>query len=101
MMTLMPVAAFAADPVGYLETSDTSSYVFTEDNDLEVDETATIELDMFDRYGNQKAKTTELYVWVTQKGSTTPVDSVEIISATDTNDVATTNIVDIKKCGWN
>ncbi len=49
----------------------------------------------------RRLKTTELYVWVTQKGSTTPVDSVEIISATDTNDVATTNIVDIKKCGWN
>ena len=80
MMTLMPVAAFAdvTTPADAGVASDNTSYVYTEDDEVDVDETAKIELDLFDRYGNQDAQTTVLYTWVTKKGSTIPVDSVAI-----------------------
>ena len=60
MMTLMPVAAFAdvTTPADAGVASDNTSYVYTEDDEVDVDETAKIELDLFDRYGNQDAKTT-------------------------------------------
>ncbi len=78
MMTLMPVAAFAADPADKGVASDNTSYVYTEDTNVDVDENVKVELDLFDRYGNQDAETTVLYTWVTKKGSTTPVDSVAV-----------------------
>ena len=63
MLTLMPVAAFAAEttPADAGVASDNTSYVYTEDSEVETDETAKIELDLFDRYGNQDAKTSVLY----------------------------------------
>ncbi len=87
MMTLMPVAAFAADPADAGIASDNTSYVYTEDTELDTDETAKVELDMFDRYGNQDAKTTILYTWVTKEGSSTPVDSVNIAGTNIGNNV--------------
>ena len=81
MMTLMPVAAFAdVDPADKGVASDNTSYVYTEDTNVDVDEKVKVELDLFDRYGNQDAETTVLYTWVTKKGSTTPVDSVAVNS---------------------
>ena len=84
MMTLMPVAAFAALPgqgnADFQKTSDSTSFVYTEDDAIDAGQTATIEMDMFDRYGNYDATTATLYTWVTKKGSTVPVNSVDIVS---------------------
>ena len=49
MLTLMPVAAFADEttPADAGVASDNTSYVYTEDSEVETDETAKIELDLF------------------------------------------------------
>jgi len=83
MMTLMPVAAFAA-PLA----SDGSSYAFTNDDELDTISTDTVGTDkadtaefklrMADKQNAPNATTDTLYVWITKDGSSVPVESAEV-----------------------
>ena len=75
MMTLMPVAAFAGDPVN---ASDSTSYVYTKDNSLETKDIAKVEMQLLGAKEEQNATTNSLYVWVTKSNSSVPVESVEV-----------------------
>ena len=85
MFTLMPVAAFAADP------ANSNSVAFTEDDAVDVsykyegayvENSATFGLRVLDVYGDNV--TTKLYVWVTKDGSKAPVNTVTVNAEEDT-----------------
>ena len=86
MMTLMPVAAFAAQTPGV--ANDGNSYAFTNDDELDTitadaitageADVAEFKLRMADYQNTPNATTNTLYVWVTKDGSSVPVESAEI-----------------------
>ena len=77
MMTLMPVAAFAAGPI----IADSSSVVYTSDTDVASQGVSKINLSIRDVKGNVVDSTTTAWVWVTKEGSTVPVNTVAILKA--------------------
>ena len=75
MMTLMPVAAFAAvDPA--TTVADSTSVVYTDDTDVNVGESSEFGLAI--RNLNGDLVTTTVYVWVTKDGSTVPVNTATV-----------------------
>ncbi len=75
MMTLMPVAAFAAvDPAKTI--ADSTSVVYTDDTDIDITETATVGL--ANRNLNGDLVTTTVFVWITKDGSSVPVNTATV-----------------------
>ena len=87
-MTLMPVAAFAAENTNAVANS--NSVAYTEDTDIDVaTETATFDLRVLDKFGADTI-TTNLYVWVTKDGSNVPVETADVQEAVDEDGVVIT-----------
>ena len=83
MMTLMPVAAFAAVEVGPVSAD--NSYVFFDDEDANVSTNSktngvTVKFDFNDAKGNYISEATTVYVYFTSGSNTTPSDSVEMVT---------------------
>ena len=88
MMTLMPVAAFAAENTNAVANS--NSVAYTEDTDIDVaTETATFDLRVLDKFGADTI-TTNLYVWVTKDGSNVPVETADVQKAVNEDGVVIT-----------
>ena len=74
MLTLMPVAAFAAD----VPVADSMSVAWTEDTKVDAGvEAAKFNLAIKNVYG-QDVTTSDVYVWVTKDGSNVPVNTADV-----------------------
>ena len=76
LMTLMPVAAFAGDPV-----ADTLSSVIVKDSAVEVGEAASFDLELVTSKGDYAESLNDVYIWASEKGKYLPTDVNYTISA--------------------